>query len=89
MSMMGGETMVIGEAAERVSALNGLRVRSISDDECGVIYNVYVNTQTKVAQIWVNMDSGGARCFRPYHLSFSGFAVLPTGKQAKLLEVMK
>jgi hypothetical protein len=64
----GGETMRIGEATERVSILNGMRVKVLGESERGTIYNVYVNRAQGLAQIWVNMDSGGARCFRPYHL---------------------
>lgn len=72
----GGETMVVGEATERIEALNGLRVRVCDGVDLGkwggartgTIYNVYINRQTWVAQIWVNMDGGGARCFRPQHL---------------------
>jgi len=74
----GDEVMTIGEAAERVSSLNGVRVKvkegitlawaSRSEDYVGTIYNVYINRETKVVQIWVNMDGGGARCFRPTHL---------------------
>jgi hypothetical protein len=68
----GGEIMTIGEATERVSDLNGMRVRCIPFDEMGTVYNVYVNRDRRIAQIWVNMDSGGARCFRPYHLESEG-----------------
>lgn len=64
----GGETITTGEASERVTALDGARVRVLEDGETGTIYLVYINRVTQAVQIWVNMDGRGARCFRPQSL---------------------
>jgi hypothetical protein len=68
MGKFGGETMVIGEAMEKVPSLVGLRVRWKETGEDGTVYLVYINREKGLAQIWTNMDGGGARCFRPHHL---------------------
>jgi hypothetical protein len=64
----GGETMTIGEATERVDILNGMRVKILGETGRGTVRTVLVNRAQQLAQIWVVMDSGGMRCFRPYHL---------------------
>lgn len=79
----GGDTMRIGEATERITSLNGIRVKVKGEDERGVIYNVYINSATKVVQVWVNMDSRCARCFRPHHLEFDSLSL----EQSELLGV--
>jgi hypothetical protein len=73
----GGETFVMGEALTRVSSLNGMRVQVAGEEEIGTVYNVYVNPDQRLAQIWVNMDTGGARCFRPHHLTLADGQIFP------------
>ena len=72
----GPETMVIGQCMERLTCLNGVRVENKEFGE-GTIYNVLINRPEHLAQIWVNMDSGGARCLRPRHLAVAGFPSRP------------
>jgi hypothetical protein len=81
MGTFGGETMVVGEALEKVPTLVGLRVKVVGENKMGTVYLVYVNRENRLAQVWTNMDSGGARCFRPHHLERVGGSI----EQRKML----
>jgi len=80
----GPDTMTLGNCKEKLTIFNGIRVNSRFGK--GTIYNVLINQKSRLIQVWVNMDSGGARCFRPRQLSL----VCPPrlGKWRRLIQWM-
>lgn len=53
---------------EKIGNLDGVRVGVTGEESTGTICRVYIDYENRKAEIHVSMDSGGLRCFRPYHL---------------------
>lgn len=69
----GGPIATIGEVNERFRGLDGVKIETTFpdfDNKTGTIYLVYINRETKIVQIWANMENkngqiDGAWCLRP------------------------
>jgi hypothetical protein len=66
----GGKTMILGECNERITDLDGARIRRIDNQKTGTVYMVIINRETELVQIWVKMDGIYIQAFRPGDIEF-------------------